>query len=44
MLKGRILVEHVLHNDLKVLLLDNPKKKIRDTQKFKRFWRQVKSG
>ena len=33
MLKGRILVGHALHNDLKVLSIQ--KKKIRDTQKFK---------
>ncbi|XP_012929297.1 RNA exonuclease 4 isoform X2 [Heterocephalus glaber] len=44
MLKGRILVGHALHNDLKVLFLDHPKKKIRDTQKYKPFKRQVKSG
>ncbi|XP_055455813.1 RNA exonuclease 4 [Psammomys obesus] len=44
MLKGRILVGHALHNDLKVLFLDHPKKKIRDTQKFKPFKRQVRSG
>ncbi|XP_027470249.1 RNA exonuclease 4 isoform X1 [Zalophus californianus] len=44
MLKGRILVGHALHNDLKVLFLDHPKKKIRDTQKYKPFKSQVKSG
>ncbi|XP_003473045.2 RNA exonuclease 4 [Cavia porcellus] len=44
MLKGRILVGHALHNDLKVLFLDHPKKKIRDTQKYKPFKQQVKSG
>ncbi|KAL1766332.1 RNA exonuclease 4 isoform X2, partial [Sigmodon hispidus] len=44
MLKGRILVGHALHNDLKVLFLDHPKKKIRDTQKFKPFKSQVRSG
>lgn len=43
-LKGRILVGHALHNDLKVLFLDHPKKKIRDTQKFKPFKSQVRSG
>ncbi|XP_040819314.1 RNA exonuclease 4 isoform X2 [Ochotona curzoniae] len=43
MLQGRILVGHALHNDLKVLFLDHPKKKIRDTQKYKPFKRQVKS-
>ncbi|ERE71379.1 RNA exonuclease 4 isoform X1 [Cricetulus griseus] len=44
MLKGRTLVGHALHNDLKVLFLDHPKKKIRDTQKFKPFRSQVRSG
>ncbi|XP_042536818.1 RNA exonuclease 4 [Dipodomys spectabilis] len=44
MLKGRILVGHALHNDLKVLFLDHPKKKIRDTQKYKPFKARVKSG
>ncbi|KAI5253620.1 RNA exonuclease 4 isoform X2 [Manis pentadactyla] len=43
-LKGRILVGHALHNDLKVLFLDHPKKKIRDTQKYKPFKSHVKSG
>ncbi|XP_008068995.1 RNA exonuclease 4 isoform X1 [Carlito syrichta] len=44
MLKGRVLVGHALHNDLKVLFLDHPKKNIRDTQKYKPFKSQVKSG
>ncbi|XP_044938627.1 RNA exonuclease 4 [Mustela putorius furo] len=44
LLKGRILVGHALHNDLKVLFLDHPKKKIRDTQKYKPFKSHVKSG
>ncbi|XP_006900684.1 PREDICTED: RNA exonuclease 4 [Elephantulus edwardii] len=44
MLKGRILVGHALHNDLKVLFLDHPKKQTRDTQKYKPFKRQVNSG
>ncbi|XP_052580317.1 RNA exonuclease 4 [Peromyscus californicus insignis] len=44
MLKGRILVGHALHSDLKVLFLDHPKKKIRDTQKFKPFKSRVRSG
>ncbi|NXC47091.1 REXO4 exonuclease, partial [Penelope pileata] len=43
-LKGRILVGHALHNDLKVLFLDHPKKKIRDTQKYRPFKQRVKSG
>ncbi|XP_008842129.1 RNA exonuclease 4 [Nannospalax galili] len=44
MLRDRILVGHALHNDLKVLFLDHPKKKMRDTQKYKPFKKQVKSG
>uniref|UniRef100_A0A4W6G4I3 RNA exonuclease 4 n=1 Tax=Lates calcarifer TaxID=8187 RepID=A0A4W6G4I3_LATCA len=43
-LKGRIVVGHAIHNDLKILLLDHPKKKIRDTQKYKPFKKIVKSG
>ncbi|KAG8142031.1 putative RNA exonuclease 4 protein [Naja naja] len=42
-LRDRILVGHALHNDLKILLLDHPKKKIRDTQRYKPFKNQVKS-
>nr|XP_010952745.1 RNA exonuclease 4 [Camelus bactrianus] len=42
LLKGRILVGHALHNDLKALFLGHPKKKIRDTQKYKPFRSQVK--
>ncbi|XP_007420637.1 RNA exonuclease 4 [Python bivittatus] len=44
LLRGRILVGHALRNDLKILLLDHPKKKIRDTQRYKPFKQQVKSG
>ncbi|XP_035878361.1 RNA exonuclease 4 isoform X2 [Phyllostomus discolor] len=44
MLKGRVLVGHALHNDLKVLFLDHPRRKIRDTQKYKPFKSQVRSG
>lgn len=44
LLKGRILVGHALHNDLKVLFLGHPKKKVRDTQKYRPFRSQVKSG
>ncbi|NWX29185.1 REXO4 exonuclease, partial [Notiomystis cincta] len=40
-LKGRILVGHALRNDLKVLLLDHPQKKIRDTQRYKPFKQRV---
>ncbi|XP_078135777.1 RNA exonuclease 4 [Sander vitreus] len=43
-LQGRIVVGHAIHNDLKILLLDHPKKKIRDTQKYKPFKKAVKSG
>ncbi|XP_054624552.1 RNA exonuclease 4 isoform X2 [Dunckerocampus dactyliophorus] len=43
-LKGRIVVGHALHNDLKILLLDHPKKKIRDTQKYKPFRKIVMSN
>lgn len=43
-LKGRILVGHAVHNDIKILLLDHPKKNIRDTQKYKPFKREVKSS
>nr|XP_009932960.1 PREDICTED: RNA exonuclease 4 [Opisthocomus hoazin] len=43
-LKGRILVGHALRNDLKVLFLDHPQKKIRDTQRYKPFRQRVKTG
>lgn len=43
-LKGRILVGHAVHNDLKILFLDHPKKATRDTQKYKPFKQKVKSG
>uniref|UniRef100_A0A3Q2Q6L3 RNA exonuclease 4 n=1 Tax=Fundulus heteroclitus TaxID=8078 RepID=A0A3Q2Q6L3_FUNHE len=43
-LQGRIVVGHAIHNDLKILLLDHPKKMIRDTQKYKPFRRIAKSG
>lgn len=43
-LQGRILVGHAIHNDLKILLLDHPRKKIRDTQKYKPFKEAAKSG
>lgn len=34
LIKGRILVGHALHNDLKVLLLSHPKKDTRDTTSY----------
>lgn len=43
-LDGRILVGHAIHNDLKILLLDHPKRNTRDTQKYKPFKKIVKSG
>lgn len=43
-LQGRILVGHAIHNDLKILLLDHPKKNIRDTQKYKPFKEIAKSS
>ncbi|XP_010876566.2 RNA exonuclease 4 [Esox lucius] len=43
-LHGRTLVGHAIHNDLKILFLDHPKKNIRDTQKYKPFQKAVKSG
>ncbi|XP_077359364.1 RNA exonuclease 4 isoform X2 [Festucalex cinctus] len=42
-LHGRIVVGHAIHNDLKILLLDHPKKKIRDTQKYEPFRKIVKT-
>ncbi|NXD68098.1 REXO4 exonuclease, partial [Eolophus roseicapillus] len=43
-LNGRILVGHALRNDLKVLFLDHPQKKIRDTQRYKPFRQRVGNG
>ncbi|KAM4664044.1 RNA exonuclease 4 [Discoglossus pictus] len=43
-IKGRILVGHALHNDLKILFLDHPRKATRDTQRYKPFKQIVKSG
>ncbi|XP_072993540.1 uncharacterized protein [Typha latifolia] len=40
LIKGRILVGHALHNDLKVLLLSHPKKDIRDTSLYEPFKRE----
>lgn len=35
--KGRILVGHAIHNDLRVLMLSHPKKSIRDTSRYGPF-------
>ncbi|XP_043576589.1 RNA exonuclease 4 isoform X2 [Chiloscyllium plagiosum] len=43
-LEGRVLVGHAVHNDLKILFLDHPKKNIRDTQKYKPFKTAVRCG
>ncbi|XP_009870946.1 PREDICTED: RNA exonuclease 4, partial [Apaloderma vittatum] len=43
-LNGRILVGHALRNDLKVLFLDHPQKKMRDTQRYKPFRQRVKNA
>ncbi|XP_078082284.1 RNA exonuclease 4 [Mustelus asterias] len=43
-LEGRTLVGHAVHNDLKILFLDHPKKNIRDTQKYKPFKTAAKCG
>uniref|UniRef100_A0A0E0LUF9 RNA exonuclease 4 n=1 Tax=Oryza punctata TaxID=4537 RepID=A0A0E0LUF9_ORYPU len=42
LIKGRILVGHALHHDLKVLLLGHPKKDIRDTSEYEVFRREGK--
>ncbi|KAK8937557.1 Small RNA degrading nuclease 2 [Platanthera guangdongensis] len=39
LIKGRILVGHALHNDLKVLLLSHPRKDIRDTSEYQPLFR-----
>ncbi|KAL0001365.1 hypothetical protein SO802_015146 [Lithocarpus litseifolius] len=39
-MKGRILVGHALHNDLKVLLLSHPKKDLRDTSEYQPFLKE----
>uniref|UniRef100_A0A8C5PUJ7 RNA exonuclease 4 n=1 Tax=Leptobrachium leishanense TaxID=445787 RepID=A0A8C5PUJ7_9ANUR len=41
LLRGRILVGHAVHNDLKILFLAHPKKSTRDTQKYKPFRKRV---
>lgn len=42
-LKGKTLVGHAIQNDLKVLYLKHPRKRIRDTSQYKRF-RQLSGG
>jgi len=36
-IENKILVGHAIHNDLQVLFLSHPKRKIRDTQRYKEF-------
>ncbi|XP_038638162.1 RNA exonuclease 4 [Scyliorhinus canicula] len=43
-LEDRMLVGHAVHNDLKILFLDHPRKKIRDTQKYKPFKTATRSS
>ncbi|PVD25041.1 hypothetical protein C0Q70_15538 [Pomacea canaliculata] len=43
LLEGHILVGHAIHNDLKVLFLDHPRRDIRDTSRYKPF-RQLMGG
>ncbi|KAI4333617.1 hypothetical protein L6164_018401 [Bauhinia variegata] len=40
LIKGRILVGHALHNDLKALLLSHPKKDVRDTSEYQPFLKE----
>ncbi|OWM81428.1 RNA exonuclease 4 [Punica granatum] len=40
LIKGRIIVGHALHNDLKVLLLSHPKEDIRDTSQYQPFHKE----
>lgn len=40
LIKGKILIGHAIHNDLKALLLDHPNWLIRDTSKYK-FFREL---
>ncbi|XP_046406474.1 RNA exonuclease 4 [Ischnura elegans] len=43
MIKGRILVGHALKNDMQVLYLSHPRRKTRDTSKYKPF-REINQG
>ncbi|XWS52128.1 hypothetical protein CRYUN_Cryun11dG0040500 [Craigia yunnanensis] len=42
-IKGRILVGHAVHNDLKALLLMHPKKDLRDTSEYQPFLKEGRS-
>ena len=44
LLKGKILVGHALHNDLKVLLLSHPASAIRDTARYRPLMRHGRDG
>lgn len=44
LIKGRILVGHAVHNDLKVLYLDHPRRSTRDTAKYKPFRKLFHGG
>ncbi|VFQ97559.1 unnamed protein product [Cuscuta campestris] len=43
LIKGRVLVGHALHNDLKALLLSHPKNDIRDTSEYQPFLKDGRS-
>ncbi|GFR95900.1 RNA exonuclease 4 [Elysia marginata] len=43
-IRGKVLIGHALHNDLKVLFLTHPHKMIRDTSKYKPFRQLFKGG
>lgn len=43
-IKGKILVGHALHNDMKVLFLSHPRQRIRDTSRYKPFRKMTGCG
>ncbi|XP_028394840.1 RNA exonuclease 4-like [Dendronephthya gigantea] len=43
LIKDKILIGHSISTDLKVLLLDHPRKRIRDTAKYKPFQEKLKT-